>query len=173
MLGLREGGAMTDRLSDQDRAELRRLQQAATPGPWQHRGHWVFPAPGDESGFVAMCGDDARGHDDAAYIVAAYIEYLERTGNAERRISVGFLRGRDTARKWAKRWKAKAKAVRSTWKTWAGDWEMVALQAKAERDRLAAELAQLRAQLTEVRTAPDGSSDYLRDAVADSDGIII
>ena len=58
-------------MSEIDRAELRRLQQAATPGPWQHRGHWVFPAPGDESGFVAMCGDDARGHDDAAYIVAA------------------------------------------------------------------------------------------------------
>lgn len=59
---------MTNRPSND---ELRRLASEATPGPWQHRGHWVFPAPGDESGFVAMCGDDARGHDDAAYIVAA------------------------------------------------------------------------------------------------------
>lgn len=79
----------------------------------------------------------ALGERDAEIVrLTGHIEYLERTGSAERRIAVGFLRDRDTARKWAKRWRAKAKAVRSNWKTWAGDWEVLARQGNAEIVRL-------------------------------------
>lgn len=58
--------------------KLKRLAEAATPGPWQQQGiktndrHWMRAVRTDSVASVAWCGhDEPQAHADAAYIACA------------------------------------------------------------------------------------------------------